>query len=139
MTIKNPAYGIYPSDDDPADSNYYFDIADTRANVELQAFKNINGSLNEKYPASSGNFSIKMERDGTSTVVINNGQTKTVWRGTPGPCLTSRYNNLCDGYIPYCEPYKSITEQEKARGYTPRGCKAFHLCSNSWRKKSRKD
>ncbi|OAT83717.1 hypothetical protein A6M21_07725 [Desulfotomaculum copahuensis] len=132
--MKNPTFGIYQQDDEKSD--YGSDIADPRINVEHQALARVN-NREDRYPVASIDFVLRMLPDMTTEVVVNEDGCVTVWRNPPGPCLdTSRWQMLCDGHVPSCEPYRGITANEQAMGYAPRGCKEYYKCIRSWRKKA---
>jgi hypothetical protein len=43
-------------------------------------------------------------------------------------------HELCDGLVPSCSSYQSVSKQEAAKGFKPMGCKAFHKCKHEWTK-----
>jgi len=87
------------------------------------------------YPVSSENFKASLEADLTSKVIIQEGPFKVIWTSPPGPCMSDRLRHeLCDGLVPSCSSYQSVSKQEAAKGFKPTGCKAFHKCKHEWTK-----
>ncbi len=135
MAIKNPAFGSYIIDDDPADRTNRVEVADGRTNVEQQVLKNITRIRTPGYPISSGYFQSTRTKTGNE-IIIDEGHVKTLWMSPPGPCQDDyRRQELCDGLVPFCEPYRPVSRKEAEKGYTPTGCKAFQRCQRMWKKK----
>lgn len=138
MAIKNPAFGAYLTDDDPADRVNEIEVVDAKINVELEALKNASKIKTPGYPCSSGKFSVTRTKPGDESVItIVEGRVKTVWTSPPGPCMNDdRWHELCDGLVPSCEPYKPVSKKDAENGYSPTGCKAFRSCQRTWKKKA---
>lgn len=119
MTIRNPSFGVYPADDDHG--GFGQEAIDPRVNVEKQMIG----------LSAEGVFKLlRNDRDMNCTVVIDQGDKKTVWQNPRGPCTTKNENLfswLCDGRIPTCEGF-----HPGGQGYDPTGCRSFRKCSGRW-------
>lgn len=128
MTIKNPSFGTYPTDDDHIDFGH--EVIDQRVNVEKQVVDLLAESVVAHCPQTNSIFNLRNDRDMYCTVVIVQGSKETIWQSAPGPCVTkndSLYSWLCDGRVPTCEGF-----HPGGQGYDPTGCRNFRKCSRNW-------
>ena len=138
--LRNPNFGKYPIDDDPADISGSYEVVDPRVNVEEEVIARIDRRSHKvtglNFPVSEGNFALKLRKDRTTEVLIDYGFVKVLFVSPPGPCMD--YENLpylCDGHIPTCEPFRGVSVKEAEKGYSPYGCREFFRCTKKWTKK----
>lgn len=134
MAIKNPAYGVWPGDDE--NTGRSFQVMDSSVNVEaavISRMSKLNAGERESYPATT-HFKLINNSDGQVVVTTedNFGTDKLRWISDYTPCKKDGYNRLCDGQIPACSPY---TKGDPKKGYSSTGCKAFKSCIINWRVK----
>lgn len=87
------------------------------------------------YPVSSENFKASLDTDLNTQIIIQEGPLNVIWTSPPGPCMNERlWQELCDGLVPSCSSYQSVSKQEAAKGFKPMGCKAFQKCKHKWTK-----
>lgn len=130
MTIRNPSFGVYPTDDDHGDFGHK--VIDPRVNVERQVVDLLAEGVKGCFPQTNSIFKLRNDRDMNCTVIIYQGGKKTVWQSPPGLCVTmneSLFSWLCDGRIPTCEKF-----HPGGHGYDPTGCRNFRKCLGKWTK-----
>lgn len=140
MVIKNPAYGMWPSDDESTGNGGVFEVVDSSVNVEntvIARMSKLDAEERELFPAAS-RFRLKNTYNGQVVVFTQDKfGNKLKWTSDYTPCTGINKNKLCDGKIPVCSPY---VQGDPQKGYSSTGCKAFNTCIRSWkvRKEGRK-
>jgi len=132
VTIRNPSFGVYPTDDDHGDFGH--GVIDPRVNVEKQVVDLLAKGIEARGPQTSSVIELRNDCNMNCTVITYQGGKKTVWQSPPGPCITmdkysSLYNWLCDGRIPICEEF-----HPGDKDYDPTGCRNFRKCLGKWTK-----
>ena len=134
MAIRNPAYGMWPCDDENTGGSF-FQVVDSSVNVEaavINRMSKMNTGERDLYPATT-RFKLKNTSDGRVVVTTEDKfGNKLRWTSDYTPCKRDGYDRLCDGNIPACSPY---TKGDPKKGYSSSGCKAFKSCIRSWRVK----
>lgn len=138
MAIKNPAYGMWPSDDESTGNGGIFEVVDSSVDVEkavINRMSNLDTEEREPFPAAS-RFKLKNTHDGQVVVFTQDKfGNRLRWASDYTPCKKSNNSSLCDGKIPVCSPYVPGDPQ---KGYSSTGCKAFNTCIRSWKVKKEK-
>ncbi|MCF8010040.1 MAG: hypothetical protein K9L17_04630 [Clostridiales bacterium] len=99
--MKNPAFGKYTINDDPADHSRFKEAVDKRSNVEMSVIN----SDTDGSPGGSKNFKTKKLPDGSSRIEVKDDKHSVIWTSPPGPCMGNNWEQLCDGLYPCCSPY----------------------------------
>lgn len=138
MAIKNPAYGMWPCDDESTGNGGAFEVVDSSVNIEktvINRMSKLDVEERELFPAAS-RFKLKNTHDGQIVVITHDKfGNRLKWISDYTPCMGINKNKICDGKIPVCSPY---VPGDPKNGYSSTGCKAFNTCIRSWKVKKEK-